>query len=199
MAKKCEFHFDFGSPNSYYAHVVIPEIEERTGVKIEYIPILLGGVFKATGNQSPAMAYSNIPNKMAYMGTETRRFLKKHPMPFQSNPDFPVNTLMLMRGAVYAKHQGFLPEYVDAGFLHMWVEPKKMDDPEVLMSAFAASGLDAKAIAEGTQDPDVKAALIANTEDSVGRGCFGAPTFFCDDEMFFGKDQLGDFEEEILS
>ncbi len=199
MAKKCEFHFDFGSPNSYYAHVVLPEIVERTGVEIEYIPVLLGGIFKATGNQSPGQAYANIPNKMAYMGTETRRFLKKHPMAFQSNPNFPVNTLTLMRGAVFAKREGFLPEYVDAGFLHMWVEPKKMDDPEVFMAALKESGLDAKAIMEGTQAPDVKSALIANTEDSVARGCFGAPTFFCDDEMFFGKDQLRDFEEEILS
>ena len=199
MAKKCEFHFDFGSPNSYYSHVVIPEIAERTGATIEYIPVLLGGVFKATGNQSPAMAYASIPNKMAYMGTETRRFLKRHPMAFQSNPHFPVNTLMLMRGAVFAKREGFLKEYVDAGFQHMWVEPKKMDDPEILMAAFAESGLDVKAIMEGTQDPDIKAALIANTEDSVSRGCFGAPTFFCDGEMYFGKDQLRDFEEEIVA
>ena len=193
-----EFHFDFGSPNAYLAHLVIPDIEKRTGVKFEYVPVLLGGVFKATGNVSPAVSLQGIKNKGEYSGIETRRFVQKHGISnYERNPHFPVNTLQIMRGAVYAKRNGFFEKYVDAVYGHMWGSPKKMDDPEIIQAAFEESGLPAAEILEGINDPEIKQELIANTENSVGRGTFGSPTFYVGDEIFFGKDKLREVEEEI--
>lgn len=198
MSIKVEFHFDFGSPNAYLSHLVIPSIETRTGIKFEYIPVLLGGVFKATGNVSPAISLQGIKNKPEYGQIEMRRFLKKHDITtFNSNPFFPVNTLQIMRGAVYAQTAGFFESYVDEVYRHMWSEPKKMDDPDVIKAAFEESDLSADEILAGMQDPDVKQALIANTERSVYMGTFGSPTFFVNNEIFFGKDKLVDVEEEI--
>ncbi|HEY0425943.1 MAG TPA: 2-hydroxychromene-2-carboxylate isomerase [Rhodopila sp.] len=193
-----EFHFDFGSPNAYLAHRVIPAIEARTRVKFRYVPVLLGGVFKATGNRSPAEAFAGIQNKPAYERLETERFLRRHRIEdFARNPYFPVNTLQMMRGAVAAEIDGELERYVNAMFHHMWEAPKKMDEPEVLRDALTASGLDAAAMMARMQDPAVKAKLIANTEMSVARGAFGSPTFFVGDAMYFGKDRLRDVEEAI--
>jgi 2-hydroxychromene-2-carboxylate isomerase len=193
-----EFHFDFGSPNAYLAHRVIPAIEARTRAKFRYVPVLLGGVFKATGNRSPAEAFAGIQNKPAYERLETERFLRRHRIEdFARNPYFPVNTLQMMRGAVAAEIDGELERYVNAMFHHMWEAPKKMDEPEVLRDALTASGLDAAAIMARMQDPAVKAKLIANTEMSVARGAFGSPTFFVGDAMYFGKDRLRDVEEAI--
>jgi 2-hydroxychromene-2-carboxylate isomerase len=193
-----EFHFDFGSPNAYLAHRVIPAIEARTRAKFRYVPVLLGGVFKATGNRSPAEAFAGIQNKPAYERLETERFLRRHRIEdFARNPYFPVNTLQMMRGAVAAEIDGELERYVNAMFHHMWEAPKKMDEPEVLRDALTASGLDAAAILARMQDPAVKAKLIANTEMSVARGAFGSPTFFVGDAMYFGKDRLRDVEEAI--
>lgn len=195
---KVEFHFDFGSPNAYLSHLVIPAIEARTGARFEYVPVLLGGVFKATNNVSPAISLQGIMNKGEYQGIETRRFLKKHAISnYASNPHFPVNTLQIMRGAVYAQRQGFFEKYVEAVYRHMWAEQKKMDEPEVIKSALQESGLPADRILAGLQDPEVKQGLIKNTEDSVARGTFGAPTFYVGDEIFFGKDKLHDVEVEI--
>lgn len=195
-----EFHFDFGSPNAYLAHCVIPGIEARTGVRFRYVPVLLGGVFKATGNRSPGEAFAGIRNKLAYERRETERFLARHGLTaFTRNPHFPVNTLALMRGAAAAAIDGGLAEYVEAAFHHMWEEPKKMDDPAVMLAALAASGIDAERVAARIQDPDVKQRLIADTEASVARGCFGSPTFFLGDEMWFGKDRLRDVEEAIVA
>ena len=133
-----EFHFDFGSPNAYLAHRVIPEIERRTGARFRYMPILLGGVFKATGNRSPAEAFRDIPSKRAFMELETRRFLARHGITgFRRNPHFPVNTLILMRGAVAARHEGCFERYVEVVFHNMWSGPKKMDEPEVIRSVLA--------------------------------------------------------------
>lgn len=188
-----EFHFDFGSPNAYLAHRVIPEIERRSGVRFRYVPILLGGVFKATNNRSPAEAFKDIGNKRAFMELETRRFLARHAITgFQHNPFFPVNTLALMRGAVAAQYENCFERYVDAVFRNMWFEPKKMDDPEEVRAVLAASGLDR--LLDRAQSPEVKRDLMRNTEASVARGTFGAPTFFVGDEIFFGKDQLRDVE-----
>jgi 2-hydroxychromene-2-carboxylate isomerase len=193
-----EFHFDFGSPNAYLAHRVIPEIEARTRAKFRYVPVLLGGVFKATGNRSPAESFAGIRNKPAYERLETERFLGRHRIEgFVRNPYFPVNTLQMMRGAVAAEIDGELERYVDAMFHHMWEAPKKMDEPEVLRAALTASGLDASAMMARMQDPAVKAKLIANTEMSVARGAFGSPTFFVGDAMYFGKDRLRDVEEAL--
>jgi 2-hydroxychromene-2-carboxylate isomerase len=195
-----EFHFDFGSPNAYLAHRVIPAIEERTGAGFRYVPILLGGVFKATGNRSPVEAFGGIRNKPEYERLETERFIRKHGLTrFARNPFFPVNTLQLMRGAAAAEIDGDLPRYVEAVFHHMWEEPKKMDEAEVVRAALDASGLDAARFSERVQDPAVKARLVGNTEASVARGTFGSPTFFVGGDIFFGKDRLRDVEDAILA
>lgn len=194
-----EFHFDFGSPNAYLAHRVIPSIEARTGARFRYIPVLLGGVFKATGNRSPMEAFAGIRNKPEYQRLETERFLRRHRIvDYVRNPFFPVNTLQMMRGAAAAEIDGGLDRYVNAMFHHMWEAPKKMDEPDVLRDALTASGLDAAAVMRRSQDPAVKAKLIANTEMSVSRGAFGSPTFFVGDAIYFGKDRLPDVEEAIL-
>lgn len=198
MIPKVEFLFDFGSPNAFLAWRVIPHIEKRTGARFELVPVLLGGIFKATGNQSPMQAFGHIKNKIAYQQLEMQRFLKNHGIAdFQFNPHFPVNTLNLMRMAVAAKEEGILPRYMDAMFHHMWVAPKKMDDAEIAKAALAESGLD-PALYERAQAPAVKAALAANTEAAVTRGVFGIPTFFVGSEMYFGKDRLREVEEAIV-
>ena len=195
-----EFHFDFGSPNAYLAHCVIPDIEQRTGARFRYVPILLGGVFKLTGNRSPIEAFAGVRNKLEYERLETDRFIRRHGITrFRGNPHFPVNTLRLMRGAVAADMDGMLAEYVGMVFHHMWEEPKKLDDADVMRAALDASGLDGARMVQRTEDPAVKQRLIANTEQSVGRGSFGAPTFFIGDQIFFGKDRLRDVEEAILA
>ena len=198
MTPTVEFHFDFGSPNAYLSHRVIPAIEARTGVPFRYVPVLLGGVFKLTGNVSPAVSLQGIQNKPAYQALETKRFLAEHGITdFRGNPHFPVNTLQLMRGAVFAEREGFLARYVDEVYRHMWSEPKKLDDPDVIREALETSGLDGAAILAAAQDPDVKAALLLNTEQSVARGVFGSPSFFVGDELYFGKDRLHEVEREI--
>jgi 2-hydroxychromene-2-carboxylate isomerase len=196
---KLEFHFDFGSPNAYLAELVLPEIEKRTGVKFEYVPVLLGGVYKATGNMSPFDSLRGIKNKPEYNALETQRFIRRHNVTkFQSNPFFPVNTLMLMRGAVAAQFEGLFEPYFRAAYHHMWVEPKKMDDPQIFRDAFLASGIDIDRLIARAQQDDVKKRLTDNTSNAVARGEFGSPTFFVSDEMFFGKDKLRDVEEEIV-
>jgi len=193
-----EFHFDFGSPNAYLSHLVIPEIEHRTCIAFEYVPILLGGVFKLTGNRSPAESLAGIRNKPEYERLEMSRFIRRHGITrFQSNPFFPVNTLTLMRGAIAARSLGVFPRYVDEIFRHMWEDPKKMDDPAVFRAALEESGLDGGRLLELVQTREVKDELLANTERSVARGTFGAPTFFVGDEIYFGKDRLRDVEERI--
>jgi 2-hydroxychromene-2-carboxylate isomerase len=195
-----EFHFDFGSPNAYLAHLVIPEIERRTGARFEYVPVLLGGVFKLTNNRSPAETLARIKNKPEYQQLETTRFIKRHGITrFTQNPFFPVNTLVLMRGAVAAKKLAIFERYIDEIFRHMWADPKKLDDPTVLGAALAESQLDADQILSLVQTPEVKDELLANTQRSVERGTFGSPTFFVGDEIFFGKDRLREVEEAIVA
>jgi len=196
--KKVECHFDFGSPNAYLSHLVIPEIEKRTGVPFQYVPILLGGIFKLTNNRSPAESLAGIRNKPEYERLETARFLRRHRITrFKSNPFFPVNTLVLMRGAIAARSIGVFERYVDEMYRHMWADPKKMDDPAVLRAALEESGLESERIIELAQTPKVKDELLENTRQSVERGAFGSPTFFVGDEIFFGKDRLRDVEEMI--
>jgi len=193
-----QFMFDFGSPNAFLSHEAIPAIEKRTGVKFEYVPILLGGIFKATNNKSPAETLAGIKNKREFHALETERFVKRfHVKPYTWNPFFPVNTLNLMRAAIAAQLEGVFEKYVDAAFHHMWVEPKKMDDPEVAAKALSGSGLDAAKLLARSQDAGVKAKLIENTQAAVERGAFGSPTFFVGTEMFFGKEQLREVEEMI--
>ena len=193
-----QFLFDFGSPNAFLSHEAIPAIEKRSGIKFEYVPILLGGIFKATNNKSPAETLAGVRNKREFHAIETERFIKRfHVKPYSWNPFFPVNTLNLMRAAIAAQLDGGFEKYVDAAFHHMWREPKKMDDPEVAIKAFTASGLDAAKLFARAQDPEVKAKLIENTQAAVERGAFGSPTFFVGKEMFFGKEQLREVEELI--
>ncbi len=195
-----EFHFDFGSPNAYLAHRVLPAVEARTGIRFKYVPILLGGVFKATGNRSPGETFAGVPARLAYERLEIQRFVARHNLTeFRRNPHFPVNTLSLMRGAVAAEMDGRLAAYVTAAFHHMWEDPKKMDDPATFQAALDASGLDGAQTMARIQDPAVKAALVANTEASVARGCFGAPTFFVGEQIYFGKDRLPDVEAALLN
>ncbi len=195
---RVEFHFDFGSPNAYLAHLVIPAIERRSGVCFTYVPVLLGGIFKATGNVSPAVSLRGVKNKGEYAELETRRFLAKHGITrYAHNPFFPVNTLQIMRGAVAAQRLGCFERYVDEVDRHMWAEPKKLDDPTVIRAALLESELPADELLALTVDPAVKQELLANTERSVARGVFGSPSFFVGDELFFGKDRLRDVEEEI--
>jgi 2-hydroxychromene-2-carboxylate isomerase len=199
MVMTPQFLFDFGSPNAYLAHKVIPDIEARTGARFEYVPVLLGGIFKQTNNRPPMVAFGPVKGRMEYELLESRRFIARHKLDkFQMNPHFPVNTLSLMRLAVAARNEGVLAAYVDAAFHHMWEAPKKMDDAEVIRAALTEFGLDAEKLIALAQTHDVKQALMNATEDAVNRGTFGIPTFFVGDEMFFGKNTLGDVEAEIV-
>ena len=198
MSQNPQFMFDFGSPNAFLSHEAIPAIEKRTGVKFEYVPILLGGIFKATNNKSPAETLAGIKNKREFHAIETERFVKRFKVqPYVMNPFFPVNTLNLMRAAIAAQLEGVFEKYVEAAFHHMWREPKKMDDPDVAVKALTSSGLDGAKLLARAQEPEVKAKLIANTQDAVERGAFGSPTFFVGKEMFFGKEQLRDVEDMV--
>ena len=197
---KVEFHFDFGSPNAYLSHLVIPHIERRTGARFDYVPVLLGGVFKLTGNRSPMESFTGIRNKLEYARLETQRFVEQHGITnFRPNPFFPVNTLMLMRGAVAARRLDIFARYVDEMYRHMWGEPKRMDDAEVLRAALAESGIDGAELLARAQTQEVKDELQANTQRSVERGTFGSPTFFVGDEIFFGKDRLPEVEAAIAA
>jgi 2-hydroxychromene-2-carboxylate isomerase len=192
------FLFDFGSPNAFLAHEAIPAIEARTGARFAYVPVLLGGIFKATNNKSPAEALAGVRNKREFHELETERFVKRYEVaPYVMNPFFPVNTLNLMRAAIAAQLEGVFKDYVEAAFHHMWREPKKMDDPDVAITAFNAAGLDGAKLFSRGQEPEVKAKLIANTQYAVDRGAFGSPTFYVGDEMFYGKEQLREIEELI--
>ncbi len=195
-----QFLFDFGSPNAFLSHEAIPAIEQRAGVKFEYVPVLLGGIFKATNNRSPAETLAGVKNKREFMQLETDRFVRRFNVkPYVWNPFFPVNTLNLMRGAIAAQAEGVFDKYTEAVFHHMWVEPKKMDDPEVAAKALTASGLDAAKLFVRAQEPEIKNKLMANTQSAVERGAFGSPTFFVGSEMFFGKEQLREVEEMVLA
>ena len=199
MTASVEFHFDFGSPNAYLAHLAIPSVEARTGVKFRYVPVLLGGVFKATNNVSPAVSLRGIRNKPEYQRLETERFLRRYDVPaYIPNPHFPVNTLTIMRGAIVAEREGFFERYVDEVYEHMWAKQKKMDDPAVIAEALDETGLPADRILARVQDPAVKQQLIDNTESAVERGVFGSPSFFVGDELYFGKDKLRDVEEATV-
>jgi 2-hydroxychromene-2-carboxylate isomerase len=195
-----QFLFDFGSPNAFLSHEAIPAIEKRTGTKFDYVPILLGGIFKATNNKSPAETLAGVKNKREFHALETERFIRRFQVdPYVWNPFFPVNTLNLMRAAVAARFEGVFEAYVEAAFHHMWREPKKMDDMEVAVKALNSSGLDGAKLLARAQEADVKAKLIENTQSAVERGAFGSPTFFVGGEMFFGKEQLREVEEMVGS
>lgn len=198
MTLTAEFHFDFGSPNAYFCHRVLPQIEQRTGVRFTYVPILLGGVFKLCNNASPMVQFKDVKNKPAYQMLETQRFIRKHKLSrFRMNSHFPVNTVQVMRGAVAAEMDGYLPKYLETVFVAMWEEGLKMDDAEVIRATLDKAGIDGTKLLARIQEQEVKDKLLKNTEATVERGTFGAPTFFVGGEIFFGKDRLRDVEEEI--
>jgi len=193
-----QFLFDFGSPNAYLCHKVIPEIETRTGVRFEYVPVLLGGLFKLANNRSPMEAFAGIPNKLAYDKLEMKRFISKHKLDlFRFNPHFPVNTLAIMRGAVAAKQLGMFEPYVNAIYAGMWEEGLNLSDPTVIHATLAKHSIHAEPLLQAIQSAEVKSALLDNTQKAFDRGAFGSPTFFVDQEIFFGKDRLRDVEEAI--
>jgi 2-hydroxychromene-2-carboxylate isomerase len=194
MSKTLEFYFDFGSPTAYLAHKRLQQLREHYGLDIHYLPMLLGGVFKATGNTSPV----SVAAKGKYMvSQDLPRFARRYGVPMQFNPHFPINTLNLMRTAIAAQRLGCFDAYVDAVYNAIWVEAKNMGEPEVVAELLTATGLDKVALLTLSQDPEVKADLISNTDAAVARGAFGAPTMFMDGEMYFGQDRL-DFIEEVL-
>lgn len=198
MSKTIDFIFDFASPNAYLAWKVLPGIAARTNAQVNLIPCLLGGLFKLTGNQAPMAAFGNVKGKLEYERLETQRFIAEHGLrDFRFNPHFPVNTLLIMRGLLAARRANVGDRYVETVLNAMWEQGQKMDDPAVVAAVLDAAGLNAKALIDAAQDPDVKAELAANTSAAAARGAFGIPTFFVGDEMFFGKERLGQVEEEL--
>lgn len=189
-----DFYYDFGSPNAYLVHKTLPALAARHGAKVTYKPMLLGGVFKATQNQSPMQAFAGVAGKLDYQRREMARFVARNDVPFAMNPHFPIMTIGVMRGAIYAEGQPWQAQYVDTVFNAMWRDGEKMDDPDTIARVLSTAGLPAADIMEATQTPEVKTALIEATDAAVKRGVFGAPTQFLGDEMFFGKDSLGDME-----
>lgn len=189
-----EFLFDFGSPNAYLVHRVLPAFANRTGVKVTYTPVLIGGIFKATNNQPPMLAFAPIKGKLAYERLELMRFVRRHHIDFEMNPHFPVNTLHLMRGAIVATQLGRSEDYIELMMTNMWQTPKKLDDPEVLAQVLTDGGFDAEAFVAKAGAPDVKQALADNTAHAVERGVFGLPSFFVGDELWYGKERLDDIE-----
>lgn len=200
MAKTLDFIFDFASPNAYMAWRALPPILERTGAKVTIIPCLLGGLFKATGNQAPFTAFAGIKGKMDYEMLESRRFVARHGMSdFRMNPHFPINTLMVMRGLVAAQLEGVGERYLEVVLKAMWEDGRKMDDPDTVVAVLTEAGLDARGLLERSQTPESKTILIDNTQTAADRGAFGIPTFFVGDEMFFGKERLGQVEEALAA
>lgn len=196
---KVEFLFDFGSPNAYLCHRLIPAIEARTGAAFEYVPILLGGLFKLANNRSPAESLAGIPNKRAYEDREMQRFIEKHGLArFRFNPFFPVNTLRIMRGACAAQQLDCFARYVEVVYTAMWEDGRNMDDASVILATLAAGGLDGERIVALSQDSGVKNQLLQNTQSAHERGAFGSPTFLIGDELWFGKDRLREVEDEIV-
>ena len=197
MAKSFEFLFDFGGPNSYLAYKMLPDLCDRTGAEALYVPILLGGLFKLTNNQAPMMRYAETPAKQKYEMLEFQRFVKEHAIPFKMNPCFPLNTLHVMRGAVAAQRLGCFASYVDVVMAAMWQNGSDLSDLDVVRDVLNGAGLDSGALLALADDPEVKAELIANTEAAAKRGAFGVPTFFVADEMFWGKERLGQVEAAL--
>lgn len=193
MKRRFDFYFDYGSPTAYLAHTQLPGLAKRTGATVNYKPMLLGGVFQATGNRSPV----EVAAKHAYMNADMKWFAARYGVPFERNPHFPLNTLNLMRGAIYAQSEGFLVSYSDAIYSAMWVDGRNMGDPQVIGKVLSGAGLEAQKIMAATQDTAVKEALKAATEEAVKRGVFGAPTFFVGEHMHFGQDRLP-YVEELL-
>jgi 2-hydroxychromene-2-carboxylate isomerase len=197
MSRTVEFIFDFASPNAYLAYRALPPILQRTGAAMALTPCLLGGIFKATGNQAPMLTFANVKGKIEYDMLEMRRFVARYEVTkFRMNPHFPINSLLLMRGMIAAGADA-QQRYVESVLAAMWEDGEAMGDPAVVARVLRAAGLEAEGILAAAQTDGVKKALAANTEAAVARGVFGIPTFFVGTEMYFGKDRLGQVEEEL--
>ena len=188
MSSELEFFFDYGSPFSFIAQSQLAGLAERTGARLIYRPMLLGGVFKATGNRSPAL--EPVESKRAHGSLDMARWVDFYGIDFRFNPHFPINTLFLMRQAHAAIEQGVFESFHAAVWPAFWVESLDLGDPDILADVLNRSGLDGAGLAERALAPEVKAAVRATTEEAVSRGAFGAPTFFVGDQMFFGNDRL---------
>jgi 2-hydroxychromene-2-carboxylate isomerase len=198
MPKTLTLLFDFASPNVWFAYRALPPLLQRTGARLDIAPVLLGGIFKATGNQSPLSAFAHVKGKLDYEQREMDRFIARHGLTqFRMNPHFPVNTLAPMRGLIAAREAGQGEAYVEAGLRGLWEEGLNLADPAVLAARLDRAGLDGAALVARAQAPEIKAGLAEATEKAVARGVFGLPTFFVGDEMFFGKERLGQVEEEL--
>jgi 2-hydroxychromene-2-carboxylate isomerase len=196
--KNVEFIFDFASPNAYLALKVLRDIVVRTEANLTITPCLLGGIFKATGNQAPMIAFAPVKGKMDYEMLETRRFIAKHGFTkFSMNPNFPINSIHAIRGLIAAQTAGVGDAYIDAVLSGFWEQGAMMGDMAVIAGVLDAAGLDGAALMEATASAEVKATLIANTESAVARGAFGVPTFFVGSDMFFGKERLSQVEEAL--
>lgn len=194
MTKSVEFLFDFGSPTSFLAYKRLPKIASRHGARVIWTPILLGGVFKATGNSSPAM----VPAKARYMNLDLARFAKLYGVVLNFNAHFPVNTMPLMRGAVAYQATPLFDIYVNAMFDAMWAHPRNLNDQHEISHVLKDIGIPPAEFLDKIERADVKEKLKANTEGAVARGVFGAPTFFANGEMFFGQDRLEFVEQTLL-
>ena len=198
MTKTLEFLFDFASPNAYLSYRPAKEIANARGAKFQITPVLLGGLFKLTGNQAPFVAFGSIPNKMAYEMKEMQRYVSAHGFSkFTMNPFFPINTVQIMRAFIAAQKAGDGDVYADTVLTAMWEGGQNMGDAEIITAVLNNAGLDAASLmSEASSDP-IKDALKANTADAAERGAFGVPTFFVGDEMFFGKDRLGQVDQAL--
>ncbi|HVH18597.1 MAG TPA: 2-hydroxychromene-2-carboxylate isomerase [Myxococcota bacterium] len=188
MSRQLDFFYDYGSPYSYVANAQLPAVVARTGAMLVYRPMLLGGVFKATGNRSPAA--EPIEPKRRYGGITLLRYAAEAGVAFRMNPHFPIDTLFVMRCAVAAQRARVFDAFHARVYPAFWAEGENLGDRDALARVLASAGLDAASLFEGAQAPEVKSELRANTEEAVARGAFGAPTFFVGDELFFGSDHL---------
>jgi len=196
MSKTVEFYFDLGSPATYLAYTQLPKICAQTDTRLIYIPLLLGGVFKATGNASPV----TVPAKGRYMFQDLDRYAKRYGVPLKFNPHFPINTLMLMRAVtgMQLRHPDRFAAFIDCLFKAIWVDGRSLDEPATVAAVLSENGFDPQEVLALTTDEEVKALLKDNTEKAVARGVFGAPSMFVDNQLYFGQDRL-DFVLEALS
>ena len=198
VTSKLDFYYDFGSPNAYFAWKALQGVSERTGLNVIMHPVLIGGIFKSTGNQPPWQAFGNVPNKMKYMQLEIQRFIKGHNLTdFKFNSAFPVNTLLAMRSAIAAQKAGVHDSYYPAVFKAIWEDDKNISQPDILTGVLTAAGMDGAALVEATQTSEVKQGLMEATQACVDRGAFGLPTFFLGDDIYFGKDRVWQIEQAV--
>lgn len=196
--KTLDFYYDFGSPNAYFAWKALAGVTERTGLKINMLPVLIGGIFKSTNNQPPWMAYSNVPAKLDYERLEINRFIETHKLTdFKFNSAFPVNTLLSMRAAIAAQHADVHDAFYPAVFNAIWEDDKDISQPNVLAAVLTDAGLDGEALVAATQDPSIKQGLMDATAACVARGVFGLPSFFLGDDLYFGKDRIWQIEQAL--